>query len=146
MAITTDRACGARLSRSGAARFDVRGLRVVLALAALLACWAFAEHRHGDAMLSLAELERAETVLMSCDRQPVGVSDHLWCEAPNSPLCLPALPASGHIELWDHPPCALLFNPPPEALIGQWVTWPRPEPATRPRSRAGARLERPPRV
>lgn len=145
MAITTNRACGAWLSRSSA-RFDVRGLGVVLALAALLACLVYAEQRGERSTLSLAELERVETPLMSCDKQPIGLGDHLWCEAPDSPLCLPALPASGHVELWDHAPYALFVDPPPAALIGEWVSWSRPEPEARPRSRASARLERPPRA
>lgn len=145
MAITTNRACVAWLARSRA-HFDVRGLGVVLALTALFACLMCAELGSESSMLSLQELERAETTLMSCDKQSTGTGAHLWCEAPDSPLCLPALPASGHVELWDHAPYALFVEPEPAAQIGVWVTWTRPEASARPRSRASARLERPPRA
>ncbi|MFT3927396.1 MAG: hypothetical protein QM778_32985 [Myxococcales bacterium] len=125
-------------------------LGATLILTTVIACLGFAGVREGSTPLSLRDLERSQTTLMSCarDEGPLSGAELLWCADPSSPLCLPALPASGHIELGDTAPLALwsLALPMPERLAWTLPSWQRPAPVDRPRSLDPTRLERPPRA
>jgi hypothetical protein len=120
-----------------------------LTLATALLCLACTSLRE-SAGLKLSELERSQATLMSCARDtgPLSSSELLWCADASSPLCLPALPASGHIELSDAPPCALRSPLAPTTLVFSWIErgWHRPLPLDTPSARHGGRLERPPRA
>jgi hypothetical protein len=124
-------------------------LGAALIMGTLVVCLTYAGMRDGPA-LSLRELERSQTTLMSCDRDggPLSGAELLWCAEGDSPLCLPALPASGHIELADAPPLAFFASTHAIAPTHSWdlPSWDRPRPSERPRSSDRARLERPPRV
>jgi hypothetical protein len=112
----------------------------------LLACLLYADFREGRA-LSLQQLAHGEAVLMSCARTDSAPShEPLWCTDTSSPLCLPALPGSQHIDLWDSPPAILVTQLPAEAHAYVWLTWPRPQPTLPPVTRDGERIERPPRA
>jgi hypothetical protein len=130
-------------------RLVALSLGAALTMVTLVACLAYAGMRDGPS-LSLRDLERSQTILMSCAREdgPLSGAELLWCADASSPLCLPALPASGHIELSDATPIALWSHELEIASTLAWAlpTWERPRPIERPRSEDRARLERPPRV
>jgi hypothetical protein len=136
MAIPTDRALTAV---TGAA----------LTLVTLLACLLYVELREGPT-LTLREWERSQATLMSCARGDVPLSasdDLMWCADGASPLCLPAVPASAHVEL-SHGVRATLFTLPSltDPPVGVLIPWQRPTPEAHPAFRERQRLERPPRV
>ncbi len=128
-------------------RLIALSLGAALIMGTLVVC--LAGMREASA-LSLRDLEYSQTTLMSCDRDdgPLGGGELLWCADPSSPLCLPALPPSGHIELADAPPLAFFAHGPAVAPAASWSlpSWERPLPSERPRSCVRARLERPPRA
>ena len=130
-------------------RLVTLSLGAVLTLATLVACLAYASMRGGPS-LSLRDLEGRQTTLMSCARDdgPLSGAELLWCADASSPLCLPALPASGHVELSDAPPIALQHYELEVPPVLSWAlpSWERPLPMERPRSQDRARQERPPRV
>jgi len=130
-------------------RLIALSLGAALIMGTLVVCLTYAGMRE-PAALSLRDLEHNQTTLMSCDRDdgPLGGAELLWCADPSSPLCLPALPPSGHIELADAPPLALFAHHFVVAPAPSWSlpSWKRPQPGERPRSRDRARLERPPRA
>jgi hypothetical protein len=128
--------------------FVALGMGAALTMVTLLACLICADLREGHT-LSLQELGRGETTLMSCarDDNATGSGELLWCGDASSPLCLPALPATGQVDLGEGP-LAVLLTPnlaqrPPTFT---WLTWKRPSPARTPVSRVPERLERPPRA
>jgi hypothetical protein len=123
------------------------GMGAALTLVTLLTCLVWAELREPPSLSLEALTQGDELALMSCDRQADrGTSDLLWCADPDSPLCLPALPTSQHVELWDRAPVALVSSPVIPPQVGTWLTWPRPTPEQAPGSRESVRLERPPRA
>lgn len=133
MAIPTSKACA--LCRGAA-----------LTLVTLFACLVYVELREAPG-LSLAALSQVEPTLMSCDRSAdFGAGDLLWCADPDSPLCLPALPPSAQVELWDRTPVTLASAEESPPRVGVLLNWPRPQPEARPPSRPCSRLERPPRA
>ncbi|HEY6879161.1 MAG TPA: hypothetical protein VI299_14140 [Polyangiales bacterium] len=96
--------------------------------------------------LGLSELQRTESVLMSCaDATPVSAG-LMWCADPDSPQCIPALPQPPRPELWDRVDAAL----PQVAGLPRtgyaWMTWPTPVLVDLPGRTPSQRLERPPRA
>lgn len=130
-------------------RLVTLSLGAVLTLATLVACLSYAGMREGPS-LSLKDLEHSQTVLMSCAREdgPLSGAELLWCADASSPLCLPALPASERVELFDAPPIAVPHYQLEISPMLSWAlpSWERPLPEERPRSQDRARLERPPRA
>ena|GEM_PF-3609125 len=145
MVISTNRS--KRVGSSASASVTLLGAALILTT--VLTCLAYAGMREGAA-LSLRDLESDESTLMSCahDDAPLSGAELLWCADPSSPLCLPAQPASGHIELADTPPVAFwdLAVAVPEAVSWVLPGWERPAPVARPRTLDSSRLERPPRA
>ena len=124
-----------------------RALGCGAALAVLTAalCLAFAAGRDAEP-LSLADLARAESIVMSCD-ESFSTAEPLWCADPTSPQCSPAAPDVPRIDLGDR---VDLWLPPAIADSVQHVytldAWPRPIAVTVHGRNEHARLERPPRT
>jgi hypothetical protein len=122
-----------------------RGTALGAALAALtaLAC-VWVTDAADPPTVSLSELQRSESVLMSCDA-PVSAG-LMWCADPDSPQCIPALPQPPRPELWDRTDVTL----PSVASLPRrdWVfmTWPEHVILDLPGRSPDQRLERPPRA
>lgn len=121
------------------------GCGAAMAALAALACLAFVASRDAPT-LSLSELARTESIVMSCDDAPLPSAEPLWCADPNSPQCSPAAPDAPRIELSDR---VDLWFPDAVALAPVRVVALNPWPASKTDDRVGrlahARLERPPR-
>lgn len=126
------------------------GMGAALIAATLAFCLAYAGLCDGPS-LSLRELESGHSTLMSCarDEGPLSSAELLWCSDSDSPLCSPALPLSGHIELSDAPPIAQTSVVPwiAEARpLGELPGWSRPQSQSLPPQGSATRHERPPRT
>ena len=117
----------------------------LVCLAIAVAWWVAA--RSAQPELSLRELARAGSVLMSCadDGGPVG--EPLWCADPDSPHCIPALPTAPRADVW-HDPIGVL--PPLASLpclrVGDLMAWPKPRTLSLASLKLPQRLDRPPKL
>lgn len=108
-------------------------------------CLAFAASRD-PTPLSLADLARNESIVMSCD-ESFSTAEPLWCGDPSSPQCIPAAPDVPRIDLGDR---VDLWLPP--AIAGSTprvytlCSWPEPITTTLHGRADRDRVERPPRA
>ena len=122
------------------------GLGAAIAVLVALACLAYAGSRDARP-LSLAELSRTETLLMSCDESATSSAEPLWCADPSAPQCAPAAPDAPHVLLAGGPnlwlqPLAL----PTSHHAYVVMPWPKPRTESVLARIDQARLERPPRA
>lgn len=124
-----------------------RGLGAALVVLTALACLGFAALRDPKP-LSLADLEQADSVLMSCEEGAASSSgEPLWCADPSAPHCNPAAPDAPHALAASQPDVALLTfldAERPYRLVIE--SWPAPLAERMPPRVAPNRLERPPRA
>jgi hypothetical protein len=121
------------------------GIGAGLALLTALLCLAVTSARE-PATISLAELSRLDSPLMSCAPTDAAPDGPLWCSDPSSPHCIPAAPERQRLELADRPDLALIATAPVAQPTFVVVPWPAIEPDVRDGRAAVHPLERPPRA
>ena len=108
-------------------------------------CLAFAAS-HDPEPLSLTDLTRSESIVMSCD-ESFSTAEPLWCADPSSPQCIPAAPDVPRIDLGDRVdlwlPPVVAGTAPRAYTIG---SWPEPITTTLHGRTDRDRLDRPPRA